>query len=34
MPGVNIHQPQKKPRGGELSVVDKVQTDLPPYDLV
>jgi hypothetical protein len=28
MPGVNIHQPKKKPRGGELSVVDKVQNRL------
>jgi hypothetical protein len=28
MPGVNIHQPQKKPRGGELRVVDKVQNRL------
>lgn len=28
MAGVNIHQPQKKPRGGELSVVDKVQNRL------
>jgi hypothetical protein len=28
MLGVNIHQPKKKPRGGELSVVDKVQNRL------
>jgi len=28
LPGVNIHQPKKKPRGGELSVVDKVQNRL------
>jgi len=28
MPGVNIHQPKKKPRGGELSLVDKVQNRL------
>lgn len=28
LPGVNIHQPKKKPRGGDLSVVDKVQNRL------
>jgi hypothetical protein len=28
LPGVNIHQPKKKPRGGELSLVDKVQNRL------
>jgi len=28
MPGVNIPQPQKNPRGGELSVVDKVRNRL------
>ena len=28
LPGVNIHQPKQKPRGGELSLVDKVQNRL------
>jgi hypothetical protein len=28
LPGVNIHQPKKKPRGEELSLVDKVQNRL------
>ena len=28
MPGVNIHQPTKKPCGGELNLVDKVQNRL------
>lgn len=28
MPGVNIHQPKKKPCGGELNLVDKVQNRL------
>ena len=28
LPGVNIHQPKKKPRGKELSWVDKVQNRL------
>jgi hypothetical protein len=28
LPGVTIHQPKKKPRGGELSVIDKVQNRL------
>jgi len=28
LPGVNLHQPKKKPRGSELNLVDKVQNRL------